>query len=176
MKEPSPIFTKLFESHVWIRPQGRGTFLESPVIKAFVEASMEEGVSDFVIDLEACPGMDSTFMGMLAGLGIGFRKNKKGQISIIGTTGKTRASLKELGLHHLMSIEPSEGPWIGRMEEARADLVRLDKKTGGDKEAHVLKSHEDLCLADDANLDRFKTVLEMLGSDMTSEAAIRPGN
>ncbi|MDB4438480.1 STAS domain-containing protein [bacterium] len=176
MKGPAPIFTNLFESHIWIRPEGRGTFLESPIIKSFVEKSMADGASDFVVDLEACSGMDSTFMGMLAGLGIGFRKKKKGKISIVGTTGKTRASLKELGLQHLMAIEPSDGPWTGKMEEARASLVLLDQKNEGDREAHILKSHEDLCVADEANLDRFKTVLDMLGSDMTSETSSRSGS
>ncbi|MDB4652807.1 STAS domain-containing protein [Akkermansiaceae bacterium] len=176
MRDTAPIFTKLFESHIWIRPEGRGTFLESPIIKSFVEKSMEDGAGDFVIDLGACSGMDSTFMGMLAGLGIGFRKNKKGKISIVGTTQKTKASLKELGLQHLMTIEPSEGPWIGRMEEARTDLVLLDQKNEGDKEAQILKSHEDLCVADEANLDRFKTVLDMLGSDLASENSSRSRN
>ena len=74
MKGMSQIFAKLFESYVWIRPEGRGTFLESTIIKNFVERSVADGVSNFVIDLEACPGMDSTFMGMLAGLGLGFAK------------------------------------------------------------------------------------------------------
>ena len=116
MKGTSPIFAKLFESYVWIRPEGRGTFLESTIIKDFVERSVADGVSNFVIDLEACPGMDSTFMGMLAGLGIGFRKTKRGGISIVGTTEKTSSSLKELGLQYLMTIEPIDGPWIEKME------------------------------------------------------------
>lgn len=173
MKKASPIFTKLFESHIWIRPEGRGTFSESPVIKAFVESSLEEGHTSFVIDLEACPGMDSTFMGMLAGLGIGFRKNKSGSVSVVGTSDKTRASLKELGLQHLMAIEPEEGSWVGRLEEARADLIGLNFKSEGDQEAHIRKCHEDLCIADEDNLDRFKTVLEMMGSEMAAPTAVQ---
>ncbi|MDB4700767.1 hypothetical protein OAF12_03530 [Akkermansiaceae bacterium] len=110
--------------------------------------------------------MDSTFMGMLAGLGIGFRKNKKGEISIVGTTKKTRASLKELGLQYLMAIEPTDGPWLEKMDEARENLVLLDQKSEIDREAHVLECHEDLCTADESNLHRFRTVLDMMGSDM----------
>ena len=166
MKGTSPIFAKLFESYVWIRPEGRGTFLESTIIKNFVERSVADGVSNFVIDLEACPGMDSTFMGMLAGLGIGFRKTKRGGISIVGTTEKTSSSLKELGLQYLMTIEPIDGPWIEKMEEIRGALVLLDPKSEVDREDHVLECHEDLCIADESNLNRFKTVLDVLGSDM----------
>lgn len=115
--------------------------------------------------------MDSTFMGMLAGIGIGFRKSGKGKIFVVGTSDKTRASLKELGLQHLMTIEPKEGPWVGKMEQAREGLTPVDPRHEADKEAHILECHEDLCMADDANLDRFKTVLDMLGSDLTSQGA-----
>jgi len=171
VKAPSPILTGQLDSIVWIRPEGRGTFLESPFIGHFVEAAMEGGHHDFVVDLEACTGMDSTFMGMLAGLGISFRRKKLGKLSIVGTTEKTKASLLELGLHHLSNIEPSEGAWVGRMADFRADLVPLTGGESGDKESHVLKCHENLCEADSSNVERFKTVLEMLGSKMTKGAS-----
>ena len=175
MKDSSPIFTKFLESYIWIRPEGRGTFLESPTIKALVENSIATGVSNFVIDLEVCYGMDSTFMGMLAGLGIGFRDNKKkkGGISIVGTTKKTRSSLRELGLQYLMSIEPADGPWVGKIDEIREDLVLLDRKNDVDKESHILESHEDLCIANEKNLNRFKTILDILGSDTSSRSSSR---
>ncbi len=162
-----------FESYIWIRPEGRGTFLESPIIKDLVESSAADGMSNFIIDLEACPGMDSTFMGMLAGLGIGFRENKKGEISIVGTTVKTRSSLKELGLQYLMAIEPTDGPWFENMDEARGNLVLLDQKSEIDREAHVLECHEDLCIADEGNLHRFRTVLDMMGSEIAPKASPR---
>lgn len=171
MKSPSPILAGQLDSLVWIRPQGRGTFLESPLVEKVVEASLDANQTEFVIDLEACPGMDSTFMGMLAGLGIRFRKRGGSQLTILGTTAKTKASLVELGLHHLSRIEPADGPWKGRMEEFRKSLLPVDGKDQTDKESHVLKCHENLCVADDANLDRFKTVLDMLGSDMVTRPA-----
>jgi anti-anti-sigma regulatory factor len=171
MKGASPIFTKRFESYIWIRPEGRGTLLESPIIKDLVEGSAADGVSNFVVDLEACPGMDSTFMGMLAGLGIGFRKNKEGEISIVGTTEKTKSSLKELGLQHLMVIEPTEGVWLEKIDDIREELVLFNQEREVDREAHILECHEDLCVADEDNLSRFRAVLEMLGSDMAPKAS-----
>lgn len=170
MKGASPIFTKRFDSYIWIRPEGRGTFLESSIIKDLVESTAADGMRNFIIDLEACPGMDSTFMGMLAGLGIGFRKNKKGEISIVGTTEKTRSSLKELGLQYLMAIEPTDEAWFEKMDEARRNLDLFNHKGEVDTEAHVLECHEDLCIADEGNLHRFKTVLDMMGSDMAPKA------
>ena len=172
LKPPSPILTGHHGTFVWIRPDGRGTFLESPAIKSFVEAMAESKEMEFVVDLEACPGMDSTFMGMLAGLGIRFRKSKKGKLVIVGTSSKTKASLKELGLQYLSTIEPETGLWEGKVDEIRAGLTPLDVDQKTDRESHVLECHENLCEADEANLDRFKTVLEMMDSDLVSR---RPG-
>ena len=164
MDKVNPISSRLFESYVWIRPEGRGTFMESPVIKELVERCLERGAKGFVIDLENCPGMDSTFMGMLAGLGIDFRRTGKATLAIVGTNAKTLGSLRELGLHRLLVIEPDEGPWVGRLEEARSGLEVIDSASTVDREKHILECHEDLCEADEENLGRFKTVLEMLGS------------
>jgi anti-anti-sigma regulatory factor len=165
MDQVNAIYSRLFESYIWIRPEGRGTFMESGVIKELVKRCQAQGARDFVVDLDACPGMDSTFMGMLAGIAIEFRKSGQGSLAIVGTTEKTRGSLRELGLHHVLVIEPSEGPWVGRLEEARSNLELIDLETTVDREKHILESHEDLCEADEANFGRFKTVLEMLRSD-----------
>ncbi len=173
VKSLTPILTGQSEGLTWIRPEGRGTFLESPAIEKFATSAFEDGQRQFVVDLEACPGMDSTFMGMLAGLGLKFKKARAGELNIVGTSERTRASLLELGLHHLSEIEPEEGPWIGCLEEFRADLTPLGG--GGDfdknaREEHVLKSHENLCETDHENLERFKTVLDMMGSKVREKA------
>jgi anti-anti-sigma regulatory factor len=164
MEKVNPISSRLFESYVWIRPEGRGTFMESALIKELIERCLDQGAKGFVVDLEACPGMDSTFMGMLAGFGIDFRRTGKATLAIVGTNEKNLGSLRELGLHRLLVIDPEEGPWIGRLEEARSGLDLIDLGGTVDREKHILECHEDLCEADEENLGRFKTVLEMLGS------------
>lgn len=174
MKSPSQILTKPFESHIWIRPEGRGTFLESPSIKSFIESSLAEGKEDFVLDLEGCDGMDSTFMGMIAGLGMNFQRSGKASLTVVGASQKNLASLKELGLHHIVKINPGDGVWVGKLGEARSGLTKLNVADETDKESHILKCHEDLCVADDSNLNRFKTVLDMLGSDLVIPSEDKP--
>lgn len=156
---------------MWIRPEGRGTFLESSVIKDFINLSIEKGMERFVIDLEACSGMDSTFMGMLMGFGLQFRRTGTGSIKVVGTTPKTLASLRELGLHHIIEIAPTNGEWIGREDEVRADLLPVDLKAPADLERHIREAHESLCVADERNIQKFETVLEMTGSDLVARKA-----
>ncbi len=167
MKSPNPILASEFETVFWVRPEGRGTFRESAVVLKAIEGARENGGNHFVVDLEKCLGMDSTFMGMLAGLGIRFRKEGRGRLSVIGTTEKTRSSLEELGVQHVVDLEPSEVSWAGRLDEFRAGLKLLEGTGVEADQGHVLKCHEDLCEADPDNLPKFKTVLGMLGSQFT---------
>ena len=134
----------------------------SPSIKAAVEAEIEKGNHAVFFDLHACTGMDSTFMGMLAGLSMHLRKNGAGSLTIVEPGEKNQASLIELGLSQLMSINPSEGPWTGNLNEIRSGFTPLDSgKVLGEK-THILECHESLCEASDDNTDRFKSVLEIL--------------
>lgn len=151
--------------------EGRGTFQISSPIKDFVEAESSAGRSEYVIDLEACPGMDSTFMGMLAGIGMRIKKKGRGGLSIVGTSQKNRDSLEELGLDYLMEIEPSNAPWSNGIESIRSGLSRLEDGLPSSNEAHILECHENLCDADESNAERFKTVLEVMGSKKVTPAS-----
>src|SRR3954454_18939325 len=50
---------------VYVRVQGLGNMGNAPVLKAFVDKMLEEGFRRFVVDLNTCRGIDSTFMGTL---------------------------------------------------------------------------------------------------------------
>ena len=57
-----------FHDCLWIRCASRGCFVNSPALKTVAEKYLENGGCNIVVDLEVCPGVDSTFMGTLAGL------------------------------------------------------------------------------------------------------------
>lgn len=136
----------------------------SPGIKSAVEHEIDRsaGKTAIFFDLEACTGMDSTFMGMLAGVSMKLKK-AGGEMPIIIEPGeKNQSSLEELGLGHLMEIKPQEGDWKDRLDEIRSGLECLDSKNGPGREDHILECHENLCDADDANNTRFESVIEVL--------------
>ena len=135
----------------------------SPGIKTAVEKKIEqgEGIAIF-FDLEGCTGMDSTFMGMLAGIAMKLKKAGGAPLSIIEPGEKNKASLEELGLNQLMEINPQEGAWKESLSEIRSSLQSLDSGAGAGREDHILECHENLCDADDSNNARFESVLEVL--------------
>jgi anti-anti-sigma regulatory factor len=52
-----------------IRVEGRGSFKTSPPMKQFIHQVMDtRSAQNILIDMAACTGMDSTFMGVVAGL------------------------------------------------------------------------------------------------------------
>ena len=161
-----------FDEFTWIRCEGKGSFLQSPTLKECAERRRAKGETHFVIDLEACTGMDSTFMGLLAGLAS--RVGKEGGRVMIASPGdKNRRSLEGLGLDCILDIEPSDAAWVGKEPEIRAKLKpfslnRLpDTK---DRAQHVLESHLTLASTSEENAKRFSTVLQVLEKEVQKES------
>lgn len=161
-----------FENFTWIRCEGKGSFLQSPDLKECAEKRRGKGETRFVIDLEACTGMDSTFMGFLAGLSS--RVSKQGGGVMIASPGdKNRRSLEDLGLDCMLSIDPPDASWQGEEEEIRGKLkpFRSSRMPDAKERArHVLDSHQTLASTSEENAKRFATVLQMLEKDVSKKA------
>src|SRR5436853_7738776 len=56
------------ERTAFIKVPGRANFTSSCDLKNVVAGLRERGFADFVLDLHECVTMDSTFLGVLAGL------------------------------------------------------------------------------------------------------------
>ncbi len=124
------------------------------------------------MDLEVCAGMDSTFMGTLAGLAS--RLSEKGGTFQVANAGeKNRNSLEDLGLDFLMEIEPDDAVWTD-VEEKAKDM--LETKVAGMKAGtelhtrHVLEAHEILSDANEGNREKFSGVVKMLGDELAGKS------
>ncbi len=172
MVTDSPIRVGNFEGFSWIRCEGKGSFLNSPAVKEFGEARITDGERCLVVDLEACTGMDSTFMGTLAGLASRLSE-KDGAFHVANTGQKNRSSLEDLGLDFLMEIEPEEAVWKD-VEEKAKDLLQ-DKVTGmaaGTEyhTRHVLEAHQILSDANEGNREKFSGVVKLLGDELSEKS------
>ena len=91
---------------VWIRVEGKGTFQNSGGLKEFSKTLIADGRRDFVVDLENCPAMDSTFMGTLAGLALRLREAGGGRLWVKNCNERNEDLLAGLGLDALFSADP----------------------------------------------------------------------
>src|SRR5476649_814836 len=93
----------------FIKVVGRGSFQNSSCLKAFYQQLLKEGVGRFVVDLDACTYLDSTFLGILLGLGLKLREAGNGLLHILNANPRNLELLRNSGLDRLINIEGSEG-------------------------------------------------------------------
>ena len=145
---------------VWVRVEGKGSFLNSGNFKQFVREMVDRGYREFVVDLVDCVMMDSTFMGTMAGLALRLKEIGQGHLRVVHCGERSRQLLSGLGLDQLFQIS-SNG---ARAPECGALATKtLEKK---DQAKEMLAAHEALCEAAPENLLRFKDVLDYLKQDL----------
>ena len=93
---------------VHVRIAGRGTFQNGQPLRRYAVEMIGKGVRQFVVDLGACEGMDSTFLGVLAGFGM--RLNPQGApaergIELHNATVRVRELLENRSLEIRMGAE-----------------------------------------------------------------------
>lgn len=150
----------------WIRCEGKGSFANSPQMKHWAETHVTEGRHTVVIDLELCTGMDSTFMGTMAGIAMRLAKLPDGVLQVTGANDKNRNSLEDLGLSMLLEIEPKEAAWQNNINRIRESLKVNLVAPSLDQTQHVFDAHKLLCEADESNDEKFSTVLDVLEAEL----------
>jgi len=165
------ILVGVFDGFTWIRCEGKGSFVISPVLKECADARIAAGERCLVVDLEACTGMDSTFMGQLASFSA--RLSKLGAadgVQIAGAGERNRGSLEDLGLDCLLAIDPPAALWRGRVAELRAALepYHMGRLPGLQERAkHILDAHKTLAATSDDNARKFAGVVGILEKEVS---------
>jgi anti-anti-sigma regulatory factor len=149
---------------VWIKVEGKGSFLNSAGVKEFSKEMVNRGHREFVVDLRNCPVMDSTFMGTLAMIALRLREIGQGSLHVINLNERNHDLLTNLGLDQLFSMDAcgvrDGGP---AMRNALQPSAPADHTNQAET---MLEAHEALVEADPGNLTKFKDVLEYLKQDL----------
>lgn len=153
----------------YVRVHGRATFKVGPSFKQFGTMAVEQGCSRILVEMNECVGMDSTFMGILAGLSTALKKNN-GEMVLHGVSDKNRTLLRMLGLLHLVRIE--EGSESAALASGYA--LRTDEDKRHMTEA-MITAHEALIEVAPDNLVKFKDVLAYLKEDLKRTAVPASG-
>jgi anti-sigma B factor antagonist len=156
---------------VWVRVEGKGNFLNSGSLKQFAQEMVNRGYREFVVDLENCAMMDSTFMGTMAAVALRLKELGQGHLHVIHCGTRSRELLSGLGLDQIFDIH-SNGSAAPECQEiggqAADDGVAQKKKAQAET---MLQAHEALCEAAPENLSRFKDVLDYLKQDLHQNTA-----
>ncbi len=171
MTAECPILTGIFDGFSWIRCEGKGSFMNSPAMKEFGDGRIAAGERCLVVDLGACTGMDSTFMGTLAGMAARLSARDNGVLQIADPGSRNRRSLEDLGLDFILEIDPPAAVWRGNLGPIRDGLRSPDSNSAGafDRTMHVLEAHQTLSEANEKNAKTFSTVVSLLKAELADQ-------
>jgi anti-sigma B factor antagonist len=158
---------------VWVRVEGKGSFLNSGNLKEFAQEMVNRGYREFVIDLENCAMMDSTFMGTMAGVALRLKELGHGHLHVVHCGNRSLELLSGLGLDQIFSIHSngSTGPECESLEPVPNADRSAEQKT--EQAQTMLQAHEALCQAAPENFLRFKDVLDYLKQDLHQKTATK---
>src|SRR5437773_9550902 len=89
---------------VWVKIEGKGSFLNSGNLKEFAREMLDRGYRECVIDLADCAMMDSTFMGTMASVALRLKELGRGHLHVVHCGNRSRELLSGLGLDQIFDI------------------------------------------------------------------------
>jgi anti-anti-sigma regulatory factor len=157
-----------YDDPVIVKINGKASFLNSAPMKDLFDQLVEQGKSRFVIDFQQCSGMDSTFLGILAGLGIKLMKAEpKGTVVLSRLGTRNRELVRNLGLHRLLILD--DGDAVPGTSGDSSQLEAVDDKSHLSEVENarlVLQAHENLVEIDASNKTKFQDVISFLKNQM----------
>lgn len=171
MVKQSPVISvAVVAETAFIKIPGRANFTSSVDFKTLVTELRARGIERFVLDLGECLTMDSTFLGVLAGLAL---RNADGrettdgggrlQLKLLNPNPRIADLLDNLGVVHLFTVLHQENPCTllfepvnpGKSAPSREEISR-----------NCLEAHELLMRINPDNIPKFKDVTKFLAEDL----------
>lgn len=155
------------EQFACIRIIGRANFTSSADFKTLVDDLRQKGCNCVALDLSECVLMDSTFLGVLAGLGLklGGGNGDQGRhgVELFNPNPRIAELLETLGVLHLFTItqgNPTPAEPTQTLEHAPANLSKAEVTRT------CLEAHQTLMALSPANAARFKDVTQFLAEGL----------
>jgi len=150
-----------YHDPVVVKVMGKATFQNAAPLKETLNRLLASGANRFVLDFKDCSGMDSTFLGILAGLAIRLRQEASHSSVVLCHLGERNLELvRNLGLHRILTVDT-----IIQETADEKDFERVgdgQEMTEIENARMVLKAHENLIEVDTANQNKFQDVIDFL--------------
>ena len=178
-ENPNNIVVGVSGDLVFIKVHGKGGFQLSQPLRQFSLEMIGRGYREFVVDLAECSCMDSTFLGVLAGMGLRLQSadhstGASGKVHLANLNERCREVLSSLGIDKLFTIDLCDlrfGPATdaGKPDTEMQPLQTAQQAAGGDKAQQaevILEAHRTLMEIDPQNIPKFKDCVRFLAEDL----------
>jgi anti-anti-sigma regulatory factor len=165
MSQTANLMVAVFEQGVCIKVCGKADCTSSLDLKKLINELWQRGHHRFVFELCDCVAMDSTFLGMLSGLGLKFTESNGHQgspLELFNPNARIADVLDSLGVAHLFkitrcadSLTYNFAPLVASPDVTRADVTR-----------NCLEAHKTLMGIKPENVNKFKDVAQFLAEDL----------
>ena len=151
-----------YSDPVVVKVNGKANYLNCNAFREFIETVIAGDSRKLFIDFEYCKGMDSTFLGILAGTAIQLRKLTPAGELIVGNLSERNYELIcNLGLQNLLAISKDQAA-------ASETFNALENQEVSDAK-NILKAHENLTDADQENVGKFQDVIAFLSNQVEKQ-------
>ncbi len=155
---------------VCIKIAGRASFQCSVDFKTLVHTLSQQGHARFVLDLAECQLMDSTFLGVLAGLGLKFSEERNGDgpstLELLNPSDRIFDLIENLGIDHLFQIHKGSAEPTGELNPVEKSATVPDRR---ETTRTCLEAHRLLMEINPANVSKFKDVTKFLEEDLKKQ-------
>jgi len=141
---------------VVLQVKGRASFDNCAAVRTFFADCRQRRQKSFVVDLKDCQGMDSTFLGILAGLANEVSA-LEGQLLLTRPSESLMSVIRNLGLDKLLHIAEDLDTPAGPTQTLPAETLSEIEQA-----RMVLHAHENLVEANPATRPNFLDVIDFL--------------
>lgn len=172
MSNKAPVMSvAVVEQTAFVKVPGRANFTSSVDFKTLISELRNNGVTRFVLDLGECVTMDSTFLGVLAGLALRNSDGKelgpdgeKLHLDLLNPNQRIADLLDNLGVAHLFNVLHQANPCTALFEPVNNDGAPVPSKE--EISRNCLEAHELLMRLNPENIPKFKEVTRFLAEDL----------
>ncbi|MBA3700815.1 MAG: STAS domain-containing protein [Planctomycetes bacterium] len=169
MSESSYFVARLGQT-VFVRSVGLANMKNAPMLDSFLREAVGQGASLVCVDLSACSGMDSTFMGLLVGFSQELVRTR-GQLVVVNPTTQNLRLLDMLGVSAVL-------PVIAQVEPAALEFVVIPGNPSvspAQRMDIVRRAHQHLIGLNAENEAKFSAFLQALEGDLAKRRAHQQG-
>jgi len=168
-KSAGTLKVAIFDDAVWIKISGRANFTSSLDLKKIVTELWDRSYRRFVFEISDCVLMDSTFLGVMAGIGLQFGEaNQRGEmcsVAIANPNARIADLLENLGIAHLFKMITSAKEIDG---DGKFETISCNSEgvTRVEVTRNCLEAHKVLMGLNPENVGKFKDVAQFLAEDL----------
>lgn len=169
-REACILYGNAGEDVVIVRVIGRANLDLSPQLKILANYMNSKDYSPrYIMDLEDCSTMDSTFMGVLATMAMHQITCLKDRLIVLNANSTTRRQMDTLGLKYVLSIRQVPEEHAPISQEIDYKVATAINPSRAEHIAHMIESHQALIEMNSGNKVKFEGVLKLLNQSLNRE-------